>query len=341
MKILYLGNFLNYVNGRYDGPNVQVVKILQEQGNSVDYAGTSGNQLFRLMQFIKALIIARVKNTDLVLIDVFSTRAFYFAVLSGWLARILNIKYGLILHGGNLPQRFQDSRWISHSLLKAAALVSSPSGYLATAANANFEVKVDIIPNRIAVKILENNKPRKNQLFWVRSLSSIYNPEMAVEVLRLLKENNLDFDLIFIGPGDNDRINAVKGLVEKYNLDTQVHFKGSMERSEWHQLAKRGKYFLNTTYVDNTPSSVIEAMALGIVPISTNVGGLPFILEDGKDSFLINSNDAQSMFEAIKKLDENPELRINMERACQEKFAKFYHDSVIEKKWKEVLSSLN
>lgn len=341
MKVLYLGNFLANVKGRYDGPNVQVVKILREQGNSVDYAGTSGNQLFRLIQFIKALIIARVKNTDLVLIDVFSTRAFYFAVLSAWLARLLNIKHGLILHGGNLPQRFQDSRWISHSLFKDAALVSSPSDYLASVANASFKVKVDIIPNRIAVKLLEDNKPRKNQLFWVRSLSSFYNPEMAVEVLRLLKENNLDFDLIFIGPGDKDRINAVKGLVEKYNLNIQVHFKGRMERSEWHQLAKNGKYFLNTTYVDNTPSSVIEAMALGIVPISTNVGGLPFILEDGKDSVLINPNDAQSMFKAIKILEEYPDLRTKMQRAGQEKFKNIYCDTVIERKWKEALRSLN
>lgn len=340
MTVLYLGNFLNNVKGRYDGPNVQVVKILRGQGNSVEYAATSGNEFFRLIQFIRALIIAPAKGTDLVLIDVFSTRAFYFAVLSGWLARFLNIKYGLILHGGNLPQRFQSSWRISQSLLKAAAIISSPSGYLATVAHSNFNVKVDIIPNPIVVQPIENKSARKNLLFWVRSLSSIYNPEMAVEVLRLLKENDLDFDLIFIGPGENERINMVKALVEKYNLNAQVHFKGRMDRAEWHQMAKNGKYFLNTTHVDNTPSSVIEAMALGIVPISTNVGGLPFILEDGKDSVLINPNDAQSMYYAIKKLEEYPELRTNMEHEGKKKFARVYHDSVIEKKWREILSSL-
>lgn len=339
MNILYLGNFLNNVKGRYDGPNVQVVGMLRELGHKVICAGTSGAQIIRFWQFTTAIFIGKLKGLEFIIVDVFSTKAFYFAVVSGKLATWLGIKYGLVLHGGNLPARFNTSESLSKGLLNDATLVSSPSNYLAEAANSKFGIRVVVIPNKIDVEPFRLNDGRLNELFWVRSLGSVYNPEMAVEVLKLLNEKGFDFKLFFIGPGDTDRIHLVKELVVKYQLDSYVFFKGKLAREEWHNLAKRGKYFLNTTTVDNTPSSVIEAMALGLIPISTNVGGLPFILNSWVDSVLVDKGDSEAMASAIERLELQLELRESLQKKGWSKFDKVYHSHVIKGKWEETLNS--
>ena len=70
----------------------------------------------------------------------------------------------------------------------------------------------------------------------------------------------------------------------------------------------RKAMFINTTNFDNMPVSVIEAMALGLPVISTNVGGIPYLIDNEKDGFLVNKNDAMAFVEAIKKVVNNVEF---------------------------------
>ena len=64
-----------------------------------------------------------------------------------------------------------------------------------------------------------------------------------------------------------------------------------------------GDIFLNTTGVDNAPVSVVEAMACGLCVVSTNVGGIPYLLEHEYDSLLVPSNDPAAMATAVRKAD--------------------------------------
>ncbi|MDA8819492.1 glycosyltransferase family 4 protein [Schleiferiaceae bacterium] len=316
------------------------MRILRNLGHEVKTSGHSGYQIIRLLSFFLAQIGGRLNGISLILIDVFSTRAFYFAVFCSFFSRLLRIKYGLILHGGNLPARFKTSRRLSRYILNNAVFVSSPSNYLANSAKTHFDIEVIVIPNPIQVTLNSLNLERLNRIFWVRSLNSIYNPEMAVEVLKEINSAGLDFELIFIGPGDPNRINAVRELASNYGLSDKVILKGRMEREEWQDFSRNGKYFINTTNVDNTPSSVIEAMALGLIPISTNVGGIPYILEDGADGMLVEANDSRAMAETIVTLEKDEKLIMKLRRNGAEKFKETYSMKKIENAWKSLIKSI-
>ena len=56
----------------------------------------------------------------------------------------------------------------------------------------------------------------------------------------------------------------------------KITITGILRKAEWIELSKDYDVFINTTNVDNMPVSVIEAMALGMPIVSTNVGGIPF-----------------------------------------------------------------
>ena len=69
---------------------------------------------------------------------------------------------------------------------------------------------------------------------------------------------------------------------QKYKLNQKIEFVGYLRKIEWLELARDHDIFINTSTIDNMPVSILEMMALGLPIISTNVGGIPFILESRK-----------------------------------------------------------
>ena len=94
--------------------------------------------------------------------------------------------------------------------------------------------------------------------------------------------------------------------------------------------------FLNTTNFDNMPVSVIEAMALGLPLVSTNVGGMPFLIEDGVDGILVPPGDTKAMAGAIKDLLADPEKARKMAARARKK-AEGFDWKVVAGQWKELL----
>jgi len=341
MKILYIGNFLKNIKNHYDGPNIQLVKLFRSFNYNVQISGTIGNKILRMIQFVYSILLAKFRGTDLVIIDVFSTWAFYFAVTVSRIASFVDIPYLLILHGGNLPSRFNSSYKISKKILENAKLIISPSDYLASTVNNLFGLNVLIIPNLIDVKIHQTFNDRKNEIFWVRSIKDLYNPNMAIEVMKILKEKKINFKLYVIGPYEKSEKDKIVSLISRYDLKNNVFLKGRMERDKWHRMAEKGTYFINTTNVDNTPSSVIEALALGLITVSTNVGGIPFILKDGFDSILVKPNDALSMANAIVELENNIDKKNFLKKNAKNKFDNIYERKQVVLIWKKLLAKNN
>jgi glycosyltransferase involved in cell wall biosynthesis len=150
--------------------------------------------------------------------------------------------------------------------------------------------QTQIIPNFIEIahypfKERTNIRPH---ILWVRSFHQIYNPKMAIEVVKKLKKTYPDVTLTMIGPDKDGSKVEVEKLIKKENLANLVTLKGKMSKQEWIQLADNSDVFINTTNFDNQPVSIIEAMALGFPIVSTNAGGMPYLIDDGETGLLVN-----------------------------------------------------
>jgi glycosyltransferase involved in cell wall biosynthesis len=84
------------------------------------------------------------------------------------------------------------------------------------------------------------------------------------------------------------------------------------------------------------PVSVIEAMSLGLAVVSTNVGGIPFLLENEKESLLVPDNDVNKMVETIVRLIEEPELYREITTNSRAKIKQFEWQEV-KLKWLTIL----
>ena len=102
-----------------------------------------------------------------------------------------------------------------------------------------------------------------------------------------------------VGPDKDGSLSVVKQKATDLDVLDSIYFTGRLSKKEWISKSCDFSFFINTTNADNTPVSVMEAMALGFPVITTNVGGIPYLFINGVEGIQVPANDANAMADAI------------------------------------------
>lgn len=337
-RILYIGNKLA-LHGRTP-TNIDVLgPLLEQEGYTVDYSSSKLNKWRRLAEMLRT-IKQRQHDVDVVLIDTYSTLAFFYAWLCARLCKRSGLKYIPVLHGGNLPERVKNSPKMSKSLFGNSFMNVAVSGYLHEAMQ-HYGYKSTIIENSIVLSeyIFRQRSVIRPKLLWVRAFHRTYNPKMAVEVVHLLKEKYPDVHLTMVGPDLDGSMKKCKRLTEEKGLQQHISFTGKLSKSEWRELAEEADIFINTTNYDNLPVSLLEAMALGLPVITTNVGGIPYLVTHEQTGLLTDQEDAYDMYQAIVRSLKDKDLVERLSTNGRHHAEQFGWD-IISKKWETLLAKL-
>nr|WP_321223028.1 glycosyltransferase family 4 protein [uncultured Psychroserpens sp.] len=333
-NILYIGN--NLKNSKSNLSGIQILgPLLEKEGFSVYYASSQSNKVLRLLDMIRACIVYS-KKVDVVLIDTYSTQNFYFAWMVAGMCNVLKLPYIPILHGGDLPKRLKNSVKKSKYIFNNSLYNVAPSLYLKKAFEEKGFHNIIHIPNTLEIENYSLNKSvfEIPKLLWVRSFSKIYNPQLAIKVLKLLKEQYPEAQLCMVGPDVDGTLKAITDLALKLNVDVKIT--GKLSKKDWIDLAKHYNIFINTTNFDNMPVSVIEAMALGLPVVSTNVGGLPYLIANTINGILVEPNSEKAMTLAITALMTDNLMRENIIKNARLQ-AEEYNWEIVKKKWINIL----
>ena len=333
-RILYIGNNLSK-KGHTTTIMDTLGSLFTKEGCLVFKASSNKNIFFRLMHMLFSTIYYS-RKVDYVLIDTYSTVNFWYTFFVSQTCRLLKLKYIPILHGGNLPKRLNSNPWVCDLIFKNAYKNVAPSNYLFSVFSEKYSKNLVSIPNVLEI---ENYKfTSRNfiqpKLLWVRSFSPIYNPKMAIQVLFELQKVYPSAELLMVGPDRENYIKEIKSLAKKLNV--KVNFTGLLSKEEWISLSENYNIFINTANFDNMPVSVLEAMALGLPVVSTNVGGISFLLEDRKNALLVDKNDHKAMSSRIIELMNNINFT-NYIIAEARKNIKKYDWQKVKSQWFEVM----
>jgi glycosyltransferase involved in cell wall biosynthesis len=284
---------------------------------------------------LKATLLSAYK-VDYVIIDTYSTLNFWYALVISQLCRLLNLKYIPILHGGKLPEKIDNYPFLTSLIFKNAYYNSVPSKFLFSKLETKSWKNCIYIPNQIEIEKYSfiERKSFMPKLLWVRSLGSIYNPTMAIDVVEKLKIYFPDIQLCMVGPENGITIENLKKYAQNKSLE--IVFTGKLSKTDWIKLSESYDIFINTTHFDNTPVSLIEALALGLPVVSTNVGGIPYLVRDKETALLVNDSDSQAMADAINELIKSPELAKEL-AANGRKLAEQFDWQIVKNHWKEIL----
>ncbi len=334
--MLFIGNKLSSFG--YTPTGIEFLsELLAREGYQVIYGGERRGQWRRLVHMLRAAL--NLNRYDVMLIDVYSTRAFYYSIITSLVAHVLGKPYILILRGGDLPRRLRSNPTMLRVMMSRAAKVVSVSRYLQEAFRSVREIK--FIPNFIPLQkyLYKERITLRPRLLWVRSLHRIYNPELAVRVVAELVTFLPETTLTMVGPDKDGSATSVQELAKELGISDRVRLTGKLSKEEWIRLAEESDIFINTTNFDNMPVSVVEAMALGLPVVSTNVGGVPFLIEHGKDGLLVDQNDVDGFVQSILNLVANPEWGKELANHARQKAETFDEHQVVYQ-WRTLLESI-
>lgn len=295
--------------GRHPGRAPSQVEILSglfsAQGRTVRATSSSLNAVVRTADMFVS-VLRWQRQVDIVMVNVFSGRAFLSADLITWEVRRLKRPLVLMLHGGGLPDfRRRYPSWVSRVMRRADHIVA-PSPFLATVF-ADLDVPLSIIPNVIRLNeydfVLRHRvRPR---LLWMRAFSDIYRPWLAVEAVAQLLQRFPDAVLTMAGqPGP--LLEPTRELAVRLGVADSVRFAGFLDMSGKAQAFEDHDIFITTSRVDNTPVSAVEAAAAGLPIVACAVGGIADLFRNDESALLVGTPDG--LAGGIQRLIVDPTL---------------------------------
>lgn len=252
-------------------------------------------------------LLTKVPRYDV--IHVFSASYFTFVYVSVpalVIAKLFGKKTILNYRSGEAEDFFK--RWGRPFLriVKAFDEVVTPSNFLVDVF-AKFDIKASSISNFIFVDkyIFRERAPLRPIFLSNRILEPLYNIDCILRAFQIIQRKYADAKLIIAHEGfDRQRLESVARDLQLNN----VEFVGLVPHERIAELYDSVDIYLNSPDLDCMPGSLIECFASGLPIVSTNAGGIPYIVEDGVTALLVELNDHDALAEKAMLLLERPDL---------------------------------
>jgi glycosyltransferase involved in cell wall biosynthesis len=293
--------------------------------------------LFRLVLYIARLWKASGR------VDIFHVMAnsgwswYLFAMPAVWIAKLRKVPAIINYRGGEAEQFFKKSfRWVKPTL-QASARVVVPSRFLQQVFN-DHNIQTNIVANiidieRFAPSNLQIKKTNGPHLLVARNLELIYDNATAIRAFKEVLHAYPEATLTVAGTGP-EKLNLL-ALVKELAIEEHVTFTGRVDTQKMPALYQSAQLMLNPSRVDNMPNSILESLASGVPVVSSNVGGIPFLVEHEKTALLVPVENYQAMAIEVKRLLQDEELRNNLIQAGLE-FVQQFSWPVVRDQWLEV-----
>ncbi len=250
-----------------------------------------------------------------------------------WIAKIKKIPVVVNYHGGEADSFLARAwRWVAPSLARTDELVV-PSGFL-KGVFGRHGFSATIVPNVIDLSRFSPGQPSPHDtsephILVARNLEPIYDNMTALRAFRIVRDQLPSARLTIAGSGSERA--ALEHMARLFNIEAAVHFPGRVDNEHMPELYRWADVMINPSIADNMPISILEALASGVPVVSTNVGGVPFLVESGKTALLVPPGDPQAMAQALMQVLTLPDLARSLSEAGLETVQQYTWQCVRER----------
>lgn len=333
-KILISGPIFNTPSGP-SGQGGKLYTLLKKAGYNVYKKSAFRNKLLRFADTL-SFIILRPFSYDIVLLQMFLLRAFVMEDIIIKICRLFDKKSIVVIRGGAFVEFYtQNTNWCKRVLARVD-VITTPSIFIANFLHKE-GFKARVIPNFIDLNLFPYRwqNPIEKKILWVRAFHDIYKPELAIKAIAELKKKHPEIILTMVGP-DQGKLAICKSLIEELDLMDNVTIEGVVPNHQLNDFYASHQVFITTTSYESFGVALIEAAASGIPMVSTDVGEIPYIWKNNENMLIVRDNNVIEFAEAINKLLENPDLRLNLSKNAR-LVSENYTWEKVKDNWHELL----
>jgi glycosyltransferase involved in cell wall biosynthesis len=251
-------------------------------------------------------LVREIWKADLVHVFSASYSSFVLAPLPAIaIARAMGRPVVLNYHSGEAPDHLDRSA-VARRVLRTVERIVVPSPFLA-AVFARFGLDASVIPNtidpeRFAYRV---RRPLRPRILSTRNLDDPYNVACTLRAFRLVQDQWPDASITVVGGGAHER--RLRLLADELRL-AHVRFAGRVHPSRIHEYYAGHDIYLQSPDIDNMPLSVLEAFASGLPVVSTDAGGVPYLVPPEMHGLLAPVGDHRALAAQVLRLLADPDL---------------------------------
>ncbi len=283
------------------------------------------------MPFYFAALWHGLKDAEIAHIFSASYSSFLLAPLPAWLmARLRGRKTLINYRSGEALDHLRRSR-IAVTILRRTDQLVVPSRYLVDVFR-NFGLDAQVVPNVVDLDRLRFRlrKPLNPRLMCPRGFEPYYSVDRVVLAFSIVKKAFPQASLSLVGTGSLE--GEILALVEGLKL-TDVHFTGAVPHAEIGRFYDQADIFINASWLDNMPVSILEAFASGTPVVSTAPEGIRYIVEHERTGLLSAPGDERALAENVVRLLRDPDLGVRLATNAFEESRRYSWEKVRGQWW--------
>lgn len=224
-------------------------------------------------------------------------------------------------HSGEADDHLAHWGSLVHPWLKMVDKIVVPSVFLRDVF-ARHGYRAEVIHNIIDTGQFRYRErlPLLPEFLSVRNFEPHYGVEYTLVAFAMIQTVFPAASLTVAGQGPQEA--ELKHLAQALAL-RNVRFIGAVDPAQMPSLYDRHSVFLNASFVDNQPLSVLEAMASGMPVVSTPIGDIPNMVKDGESATLVSAGDPYAMAKAATLLLEQPQRAALMAQRAKESLVRY------------------
>ncbi len=196
-----------------------------------------------------------------------------------------------------------------------------------------FVVHNPILPN----KIKNSNYKKKPLILYAGTLNERKGFKDLIKAFHNIARNNPNWKLVFAG---NGQIEEGKQLANDLKIVDRVEFKGWVSGEEKKRLFNEASIFCLPSYAEGFPMAVLDAWGCDLPVVTTPVGGLCDVLQNGVNALVFEPGDVQTLSNHLELLMKNPYIRKQLSLESQKLSSTIFNIKSITKQLDNIYSSL-
>ena len=230
-----------------------------------------------------------------------------------YIAKFFHKKVVWHMHAGRFAVFYQQHRYAVRKVVNKSDVIIALSEYWKEYFKNEFPTKrVEIIKNVISAPRVHK---QQTGYFTLLFLGLLGKNKGIYDLLECIRDHKVEFQgKLKLYIGGNGEIEHVKQLIKEYGIADIVIFEGWVSGDKKIELLNKSDAYILPSYKEGLPISILEAMSYGMPIISTPVGGIPEIVSNGENGYLVEPGNKEDIYIAIISLLNDSDLRNRMGR---------------------------